>query len=87
MTGSCFSFPTTLVFAILSLYKPSEIILLEDGIGTYTSNIADDYSSDSLRIFRKIFKNLNLSISPDYYCVRCPELLDSVDERKKTQII
>ncbi len=81
-----FSFPTTLVFAILSLYKPSEIILLEDGIGTYTSDIADDYSSDSLRIFRKIFKNLNLSISPDYYCVRCPELLDSVDERKKLRL-
>lgn len=78
-----FAFPTTLVFALQALYKPEKVIILEDGIGTYIGDITDDYSSGFFRIFRKIFRNLNLSISPDYYCIRCPEFLDTVDEAKK----
>lgn len=78
-----FAFPTTLVFALQSLYKPAKVIILEDGIGTYVGDITDDYSSGSLRFFRKIFRNLNLSLLPDCYCVRCPEFLSTVDETKK----
>lgn len=78
-----FAFPTTLVFALQSLYKPKKTIILEDGIGTYIGDITDDYSSDSLRFFRKIFKNLKLSVSPDYYCIRCPEFLSAIDKKKK----
>lgn len=70
----CTSFPTSFTTGMHMAYPRAEVLLIEDGVGSYFGNIVDDYSTGIFKFIDKFFFDNNMSIQPKETYLSNPQL-------------
>ena len=68
------SFPTSFTTGLHMAYPRAQVLLIEDGIGSYFGNIVDDYATGIFKWIDKFFFGNTLSIQPTEIYLSNPQL-------------
>lgn len=70
----CASFPTSFTTGLHMAYPRADVLLIEDGVGSYFGNIVDDYSTGIFKFIDKFFFSNEMSIQPKEIYLSNPQL-------------
>lgn len=70
----CASFPTSFTTGMHMAYPKADVLLIEDGTGSYFGNIVDDYSTGIFKFIDKFFFANEMSIQPKEIYLSNPQL-------------
>lgn len=75
-----FSFKSPFVISMIRLYHAANMFLIEDGIGTYTCDMINDFSSTEFNIINKYFLESKGTPNIKRIYVNLPQMLDEREE-------
>lgn len=68
------SFPTSFTTGLHMAYPRAQVLLIEDGTGSYFGNIVDDYATGIFKLIDRFFFGNELSIQPSEVYLSNPQL-------------
>ena len=82
----CISFQSPFAIAMRLAHTEADVVLIEDGIGTYISNIENDFTSSLFKIMNKYFLEYRGNLNPVSIYLNRPDLLIRENNYEKIQL-